>query len=1355
MKLKAKIIRNQSGTPCFQVTYKEKPYRVKMFKFQESSPDGVEIDCIVTTQANGEDYLRQNLPKLLREYYKPGEEYEFEVKHDFTHNGYYELLDPRGIPFRLPVPKGVKLLTGSTVRCRLERIDHSGGQLRLTDADEMVIERPSYQIPEKGQGERPKKTELDADTIAEAVETDFFEDELPDWDIEALFSLLFINADYYASAVDDGLLEQIRRWSGEGLDWEAIHARLDEMRKAIMYVLEGSTLLLTIEPLRRKSLQHRLSVMADSVSGYRRAAGYLRSGESEAKTDRVLHSLSTSGFIYEAEKQLDMLRRLFSLSTEFMRDKMADVLSIIHRRSEDFWRDEPFRKAFIRLLQLYVEQCRRGIEDTGTGGESGVRPLLEALAIQLLLADPEGDADVFDYNLNLAMMYRYAAALRTSVPANAAHNAFMALMDVTRRPSAVYAWSDTGAHDLLASKLTVAQVGKGTPFRKWYTNRQVQLSLSESGWTISRSDVARDSLKSLDLSGLGIWHNLQILTPQRIASVTGSNDLNRARTMWQTIENSLFSQEENVKRPLPRRLATPGRDDTCTIFVTGQIDEGVFSVEVHDSVFEGRGIIRTEDMVKYKIPQLGVEQFRDKAGNPYLMLAKVKKVEDDVIHFTMLDFMVEYVHECVENDHEMICVIKSKNQFGCVGVSEQGDSVRFKPDGISTTVKIGDQVRGNWWQRPDRPGEHYIDGVVTEVIEDPKPFSTEGAFGRLVADYSGHETYHEERRTEAEGGDTADGEELLPDSRLKELMAVIERRAAAESDYMKAFNHIGLARLLARMGRDDRRREFYEAWMRLISLLHYFAINGEIDSEQMADFEENDRSRFDERSELYRRYVQLKIVSFKGRPDRQAELWGYMADSDEEIRALASNVMAYNLVAQDGSASMLGEISDRINNLLKVKTRTSTLHSFGSENKMTEFKTSLVYPPNNNMRPDLDTQTLEIMKELCALLNADGGTLYIGVNDFGMGVGAENDIAFFKGSEDKMDLHVRHAVCRTMGNDVDAHVDGHFETFGGKRIYVLKVKPYYTAPVKVEGIIYERHGSSKLPFRLAEDIRLFTERRAQERDRILTATMEKKRKETEALAASRKAEAEVKALPAAVPLEKAELAEPAAKGAAKPAAKPAKEAPAKEPEPAEVVENPEKIATRTGRGVCPASFDEDSDPATVRYLQIFKDSFQLQPDFWGYGEDEDLLLSLPIREEDAQNWLVLGYADGTVCRVPMRTVLDKEDYTSGRRYTDSELVFADILEEGDALLTLSEGRKGQLYARADNVEALPPVSGMREAGDKIFNSNQAAYRYDALVGPKKLNYTDIFGFGYRDSGRFYTRTKSDQLYQQLQRDGID
>ncbi|MDE6010044.1 MAG: hypothetical protein K2F87_01160, partial [Muribaculaceae bacterium] len=917
MKLQAKVVRSINGTPQFEIKYKDHSYRVKLFKFQENYPDGSYIECIMTGQPNGELFFRQDLKALISEFYAEGEVYEFTVKHDFSHNGYYELLDERGIPFRLPVPKGMRLLTGSTVKCRLTSIEPSGGQLRLIDTSALFEGGDDKLFISADSSGRPTRLELDARGIADRVFNDLYPDEEPTWDPDRVFELLFQNDDYYDQAVNNGLLEYILSWrANENIDWDETRRRLHEMRDAIMYVLEGSTILLDVDPMRRKSLQQRLTILAKHVSGYHRAARQLSEGSHTVKVNRVLGCLSTSGYIYEAEQQLDMMMRIFSLHGEVMVENMARIFGIIHARTEDFWRDEPFRKAFIKLLQMYVEQVRRNIENGSGYGSDTLRPLIEALTIQLLLADREQDADIFDYNLNLASLYRYASMLKTSVPANALRNAFLALMDVTRRPSTLYRWNDAPSHDLVASKLTAAPVGLEEAFEKAYESRPALLRVTADSVTVSRNDVKTDSLKALDLNGVGVWPRLTIMTPQKIAGVTGTSDIRRAREMWNAIEKQIFSEDENVRRPLSHSHRVPGKDVFCDIRVIAQIDPTTFAVEITDSYYEGRGTIAVEDMVNYKVPDLTLDHFRDADGNSLLIPAKVKRADESGLHFTILDKLLDYSQEQIQNDNPLKCVIKSSNQYGKVGVSELGDAVKFKPTNDFSNVRIGDIVIGNYWMRSTNPKErNYIEGVITEIVEGRDTFDTAEAFSNLLWDYCEARVFVEEKEELPE--DTTS--DMLSDQRLTELMALVERKAASESDYMKAFNNIGFARLLARMARNDVRREFYEAWMRLITILHHFAVNGSVDTRSLSEFEENDRSRFDTNSELYRRYLQLKVVSYKGQPQMREELWGYMNHEDDEIRNLASNVMAYNLVAGNASASVLGEMEDRINNILHVQ----------------------------------------------------------------------------------------------------------------------------------------------------------------------------------------------------------------------------------------------------------------------------------------------------------------------------------------------------------------------------------------------------------------------------------------------------
>lgn len=74
----------------------------------------------------------------------------------------------------------------------------------------------------------------------------------------------------------------------------------------------------------------------------------------------------------------------------------------------------------------------------------------------------------------------------------------------------------------------------------------------------------------------------------------------------------------------------------------------------------------------------------------------------------------------------------------------------------------------------------------------------------------------------------------------------------------------------------------------------------------------------------------------------------------------------------------------------------------GDEDMWTEFKTTIAFPPGNNGEADIDKQLYNIMKELTGFMNAEGGTLYIGVHDKSKRVvGIERDFAHLNEGEDE------------------------------------------------------------------------------------------------------------------------------------------------------------------------------------------------------------------------------------------------------------------------------------------------------------------------------------------------------------------
>ena len=79
------------------------------------------------------------------------------------------------------------------------------------------------------------------------------------------------------------------------------------------------------------------------------------------------------------------------------------------------------------------------------------------------------------------------------------------------------------------------------------------------------------------------------------------------------------------------------------------------------------------------------------------------------------------------------------------------------------------------------------------------------------------------------------------------------------------------------------------------------------------------------------------------------------------------------------------------------------------------------------------------MKMICGMVNAYGGTLYLGVYDTGTAKGLADDLEFFEESKDKFDLYVRNQIRTSLGDSVNASVVIEHPEAGKHWIYAIKV----------------------------------------------------------------------------------------------------------------------------------------------------------------------------------------------------------------------------------------------------------------------------------------------------------------------------
>jgi len=140
----------------------------------------------------------------------------------------------------------------------------------------------------------------------------------------------------------------------------------------------------------------------------------------------------------------------------------------------------------------------------------------------------------------------------------------------------------------------------------------------------------------------------------------------------------------------------------------------------------------------------------------------------------------------------------------------------------------------------------------------------------------------------------------------------------------------------------------------------------------------------------------------------------------------------------------------------------------GTESQIKEFKSSIVYPAGS-IQPDIDKQMLIILKTIAGFQNAQGGELYLGVNDLGNVCGIQEDLNHLNTSKfdeysyplslDGYELKIRNAVKYSMNGTANRALNFQFKEEDGKDYVVIQIEQV-NRPVFVNGTkLFQRAGN--------------------------------------------------------------------------------------------------------------------------------------------------------------------------------------------------------------------------------------------------------------------------------------------------------
>lgn len=168
--------------------------------------------------------------------------------------------------------------------------------------------------------------------------------------------------------------------------------------------------------------------------------------------------------------------------------------------------------------------------------------------------------------------------------------------------------------------------------------------------------------------------------------------------------------------------------------------------------------------------------------------------------------------------------------------------------------------------------------------------------------------------------------------------------------------------------------------------------------------------------------------------------------------------------------SMQGTLSDSAMNVIRreiIKTLSMETEKdtdleaesgsyLGIESGTQEFKTSIIFPSNNNMQPDEKTQNLNVLRGVCAFLNStSGGVLYLGVNDQGYVTGVGVDMNFLRlQTLDSYMRYVQDTIKKYFGIDVLPYI--RIEPAYDNSVVAIHVEPHPYRVVELQKVAYLR-----------------------------------------------------------------------------------------------------------------------------------------------------------------------------------------------------------------------------------------------------------------------------------------------------------
>lgn len=1182
--------------------------------------------------------------------YKIGDIINYKVKSLFTN--YCELIDEEtDITSYLQGTAKLVLFKGQIVKCRVLAVNEKHPIIELVDISAF---------------------EQSNDNLTEDKLTELLSSREISWNTKEFVRLLL------TEEKEKSFESQCHRWIQNLLNKKI---DLQSVRRDCSDLLELSDLLNICSYNERDFYQERLTFLIEQTGYYIRSVELIENETTEEDTpaqfiDNIFNKLKVSGFVYHPIKNFNILSSLFIRRPDLMNRRIKELLDIISGKDIQIWEKEPFRSALIKLLELYIRECDGKIDKLKDNTEL-INNNIQALAIQLLLLKDSKGSSIADYRLNaskLCILSSYLDSLKQERLIDAAY--YNLFHSAAKLPAYTIDAVKMLPHYIYSSPCanidTINSFSQGNG----------RLQISEKGIYLQTAGD-KGNLRAVFPNDLGLWKNLQVFLPSKTETNLTSvkpNDISPYQAVWLEIESEFFKAKKPVvianKNKKQHRI-----DDTVKITFTGQdvCDRNKYYCQIEDEI-GGSGFIYIKDIVGYSI-LTSLRHFYASDGSRFVFQAQIIDKEDNMFHFSMLEDLKSFLSdEYYSYDEEIICSVgAAPNFFGsCPAVTKDGVSASIRNanefDGIGKNSIVRCKLIG------PATGTFHISCEIIDFAE--YDFNLNTAFKNLMEDCSVGKV--PENISEQEEKQIMESDKLINESYVRGIISMIDRMALIDSEYVKSYNYLGFARILCLLIGWESQAAFYKGRMDIITMLHDFALNSKVDEDKLKQLANTNAELFSNNIVLRDRFMQLQTVSFIGRNDHNMDLVN-LANTNQSLKTLASLVLAYNITKVNGLESSAINIHNKIIQLLNLKGYETGLKFYGTgeETEETEYKTSFVFAADDNSgQPNPEKQKDEILKVIDSFFNSKGGTLYIGVNNFGNGIGVEEDLntPLYYGDKEKYVRSVVDAIALEWGNSIaTTYIKkiGFDEENTDKDVLIVELLPIQSGlPYKNEWYVRKAGTKRRLTETEFNEYQIVTRK---------LQTVHALEEEQEVITIPNQENINISA-----PL---------------------------------VTSKEDEIKTsRIRKNILSEWDDPDNYVEPIGFFKFLSSGkFSKITD---YDFDDNTLLTLVVKDGEEEGFLVLGYENGHIVKISVKELLEYNNREYSRN-TDSKLIYASLASKDDAVLSISKENKNRpkVVMRLDHLSFFKE-DRLMDKGEMPFNEGLASKTLAYEIIPQE--YIDDF-----------------------------